>query len=70
MDVKHPAAADLARIPLLAGLPAEVRQVLSERFEIEDFGAGQRLVAVSNFVAGMHRPFSVCVTMPGRRETR
>jgi CRP-like cAMP-binding protein len=44
VDVKHPAAADLARIPLLAGLPDEARQVLSERFEIEDFGTGQRLV--------------------------
>ena len=44
MDLQHPAAADLARIPLFAGLPAEAREVLCDRFEIQDFDTGQRLV--------------------------
>lgn len=44
MYPKHPAADDLARIPLFAGLHAEARQVLSDRFEIEEFDTGQRLV--------------------------
>ncbi len=44
MDLQHPAAADLARIPLFAGLPAEAHEVLCDRFEIQDFDTGQRLV--------------------------
>ena len=42
---RHPSADDLARVPLLAELPQETREVLAGRFEVQDFGVGQRLVA-------------------------
>jgi len=42
---RHPSAEDLAGVPLLADLPPEVREVLADRFEVQDFGVGQRLVA-------------------------
>jgi CRP-like cAMP-binding protein len=32
-------------VPLFGDLPPETRQVLAERFEVQDFGVGQRLVA-------------------------
>ena len=41
----HPAADDLARIPLLSGLPEEALDVLAERFDTERFDAGHRFVA-------------------------
>jgi CRP-like cAMP-binding protein len=38
----HPTADDLARFP--PGLTAESRQVLADRFEVEEFDAGRQLV--------------------------
>ena len=40
----HPTADDLARVPLLAHLTDDVRQVLADRFEVEEFDAGRQLV--------------------------
>ena len=40
----HPTADDLARFALLAGLTDEARQVLADRFEVEEFDAGRQLV--------------------------
>jgi len=45
MSTPHPAADDLARIPLLSGLPAEALDALAERFETERFDEGHRFVA-------------------------
>jgi CRP-like cAMP-binding protein len=42
---QHPTAEDLAGVPLLAGLAAGTREVLAGRFEVQEFGVGQRLVA-------------------------
>jgi CRP-like cAMP-binding protein len=40
----HPTADDLARVPLLAHLTDDARQVLADRFEVEEFDAGRQLV--------------------------
>jgi hypothetical protein len=40
----HPTADDLARVPLLAHLTDDIRQVLADRFEVEEFDAGRQLV--------------------------
>jgi CRP-like cAMP-binding protein len=40
----HPTADDLARVPLFSDLTDDVRQVLADRFEIEEFDAGRQLV--------------------------
>ena len=55
----HPSAERLAAIPLFAGLPPETRAVLAERFEVQDFGVGQRLVAAGR------RAFSFYVLATG-----
>jgi CRP-like cAMP-binding protein len=44
MDNAHPTGADLATVPLLSGLPAEAREVLARRFQVEEFDTGRRLV--------------------------
>ena len=38
----HPTADDLARVPLLADLTDDARQVLADRFEVVEFDAGRR----------------------------
>jgi CRP-like cAMP-binding protein len=40
----HPTADDLARVPLLAHLTDDARQVLADRFEVEEFDTGRQLV--------------------------
>jgi CRP-like cAMP-binding protein len=55
----HPSAADLAGVPLLAGLPRDTLAVLAERFEVQEFGIGQRLVAAGR------RAFSFYVLAAG-----
>jgi CRP-like cAMP-binding protein len=45
MDVRHPSAEDLSRVPLLSGLTEEEREELAARFEIEEVDTGRRLVA-------------------------
>jgi signal-transduction protein with cAMP-binding, CBS, and nucleotidyltransferase domain len=42
--MEHPTADDQARVPLLAHLTDEARQVLADRFEVEEFDAGWQLV--------------------------
>ena len=40
----HPSAADLSRVPLLADLPVDYREELSNRFEIEEHSDGHAIV--------------------------
>ena len=40
----HPTAADLQRIPLLAGLSPDLLAILAMRFDIEEFGVGRNIV--------------------------
>ena len=44
MQEEHPSADDLARVPLFAGLTPETREALAERFVVEAFDRGRRLV--------------------------
>lgn len=55
----HPSAESLAAVPLFADLPVETREVLAGRFEVQDFGVGQRLVAAGR------RAFSFYVLATG-----
>jgi CRP-like cAMP-binding protein len=56
----HPSAESLAAVPLFADLPLETREVLADRFEVQDFGVGQRLVAAGR------RAFSFYVLATGQ----
>lgn len=40
----HPTADDLQRAPLFADLPPEARQALAERFDVEEFDVGRKVV--------------------------
>jgi CRP-like cAMP-binding protein len=40
----QPTADDLLRVPLLARLSHEIRTALAQRFEVEQFGAGRKVV--------------------------
>ena len=44
MTTARPTADDLGRVPLFAALPGAARQALADRFQVESFDAGHRLV--------------------------
>ena len=42
--MSQPTAADLARVPLFADMPDEMRSTLAERFAVKEYAAGQKVV--------------------------